>query len=92
MAVSVCGRSGMWPFRFVTISICGPSGLWPFRSVAPRPSPFTVCGLLGLWPFRFWPFRFVAVMTRIREAIWHHGIWSTLVRIMCFATWQQAIT
>ena len=76
MAVSVCGRFGLWPFRFVAVPVCGRfglwllrsvavlvcghSGLWPFRSVA-----VPVCGRFGLWPFRFWPFRFVAVMTRI---------------------------
>ena len=67
VAVSVCGRSGLWPFRFVAVSVCGRSGLWPFRFVA-----VPVCGRFGLWPFRFvavsvcgrsglWPFRFVAV-------------------------------
>ena len=60
MAVSVCGRSGLWPFRSVAVPVCGRFGLWPFRSV-----DVSVCGRLGLWPFRFWPFRFVAVMTRI---------------------------
>ena len=49
----------LWPFRFVAVSVCGRYGLWPFRFVA-----VSVCGRLGLWPFRFWPFRFVAVMTR----------------------------
>ena len=57
MAVSVCGRSGLWPLRFVAVSVCGRSG---FVAVP-------VCGRSGLWPFRFWPFRFVAVMTRIRH-------------------------
>ena len=60
MAVPVCGRFGLWPFRSVAVSVCGRFGLWPFRSVA-----VPVCGRFGLWPFRFWPFRFVAVMTRI---------------------------
>ena len=59
--LSVCGRSGLWPFRFVAIPVCGRFGLWPFRFVA-----VTVCGRSGLWPLRFWPFRFVAVMTRIQ--------------------------
>ena len=58
--LSVCGRSGLWPFRFVAVPVCGRFGLWPFRFVA-----VTVCGRSGLWPFRFWPFRFLAVMTRI---------------------------
>ena len=61
MAVSVCGRSGLWPIRSVAVSVCGRSGLWPFRFVA-----VSVCGRFGLWPFRFWPSRFVAVMTRIQ--------------------------
>ena len=74
VAVSVCGRSGLWPFRFVAVSVCGRSGLWPFRFVAVPvcgrfglwPLRFVavlVCGRFGLWPFRLWPFRFVAVMT-----------------------------
>ena len=58
VAVPVCGRSGLWPFRFVAVPVCGRFGLWPFRSVA-----VPVCGRFGLWPFRLWPFRFVAVMT-----------------------------
>ena len=62
VAVPVCGRSGLWPFRSVAVSVCGRFGLWPFRPVA-----VLVCGRFGLWPFRFWPFRFVAVMTRIRH-------------------------
>ena len=44
----VCGRSGLWPFRFVAVPVCGRSGLWPFRLVA-----VSVCGRSGLWPFRF---------------------------------------
>ena len=60
VAVPVWGRFGLWPFQFVAIPVCGRSGLWPFRFVA-----VPVCGRFGLWPFRFWPFRFVAVMTRI---------------------------
>ena len=76
VAVPVCGRSGLWPFRFVVVSVCGRSSLWAFRSVAVpvcarsglwafRSVAVPVCGRFGLWPFRFWPFRFVAVMTRI---------------------------
>ena len=34
VAVSVCGRSGLWPFRFVAVSVCGRFG----------------CGRFGLWP------------------------------------------
>ena len=74
MAVPVCGRSGLWPvcgrFRIVAASVCGLFGVWPF-SVCGRFGlwPFqcmavSVCGRFGLCPFRFWPFRFVAVMTR----------------------------
>ena len=58
VAVPVCGRFGLWPFRSVAFPVCGPFGLWPFRFVA-----FSVCGRFGLWPFRLWPFRFLAVMT-----------------------------
>ena len=66
VAVSVCGRYGLWPFRpwafrTVAVPVCGLFGLWPFRSVA-----VPVCGRFGLWPFRLWPFRFVAVMTCFR--------------------------
>ena len=62
----VCGRSGLWPLRFVPVSVCARFGLWPFRFVV-----VSVCGGFGLWPFRLWPFRFVAVMTcnRIRYPI-----------------------
>ena len=56
VAVSVCGRSGLWPFRFVAVSVCGRSGLWPFRFVA-----VPVCGRFGLWPFRFVAVSVVAV-------------------------------
>ena len=56
VAVSVCGRSGLWPFRFVAVSVCGRSGLWPFRSVA-----IPVCGRFGFWPFRFVAVSVVAV-------------------------------
>ena len=58
VAISVCGRSGLWPFRFVAFPVCGRFGLWPFRFVA-----VSVCGRFGLWPFQLWPFRSVAVMT-----------------------------
>ena len=61
VTVPVCSRFGLWPFRFVAVSVCVYSGLWPFRLVA-----VSICGCFGLWPFRFWPFRFVAVMTRNR--------------------------
>ena len=56
VAVSVCGRSGLWPFRFVAVSVCGRFGLWPFRFVA-----VSVCGRYGLWPFRFVAVSVVAV-------------------------------
>ena len=62
VVVWVCGRLGLWPFRSVAVPVCGRFGLWPFRSVA-----VPVCDRFGLWPFRFWPFRFVAVMSRIRK-------------------------
>ena len=62
VAVPGCGRFGLWPFRFVAFSVCGHSGFWPFRSVA-----VPVRGRFGLWPFRLWPFRFVAVMTCYRR-------------------------
>ena len=69
VAVPVCGRFVLWPFWFVAVSVCGRSGLWPFRSVA-----VPVCGRFGLWPFRLWPFRFVAVMTcyLLLYALWKH--------------------
>ena len=57
VAVSVCGRSGLWPFRFVAVPVCGRFGLWPFRLVA-----VSVCVLSGLWPFRFVAFRIVTVL------------------------------
>ena len=71
VAVSVCGHSGLWPFRFVAIPFCGYSGLWPFRFVA-----IPVCGHFLLWPFRFWPFWFVALMTRnhLTNGIWAHNL------------------
>ena len=71
---SVYGRFDLWPFRslavsfvflpfqFVSIPVCGRFGLWPFRSMT-----VSVCGRLNSWPFRFWPARFVAVMTRNRS-------------------------
>ena len=68
VAISVCGRSRLWPFRFVAVPVCDCSGLWPFLFVA-----VSVCVRSGLWPFPFlavsdcgrsglWPFRFVAVL------------------------------
>ena len=82
--LSVCGRFGLWPFRFVAVPVCGRSGLWPFRSVAVSdcgrfglwPFRSVAVGRSGLWPFRFWPFRFVAVMTRILRHI--HNIKSNI--------------
>ena len=65
VAVSVCGRSGLWPFRFVAVSVCGRFGLWPFRSVA-----VPVCGRFGLWPFRF-----VAVPVCGRFGCGRFGLW-----------------
>ena len=48
--VSVCDRSGLWPFRFVAFSVCGRSGLRPFRFLA-----FSVCGRFGCGRFGLWP-------------------------------------
>ena len=45
VAVSVCSRFGLWPFRSVAISVCARSGLWPIRFVA-----VPVYGHFGLWP------------------------------------------
>ena len=71
VAVSVCGRSGLWPFRFVAVLVCGRSGLWPFRFVA-----VSVCGCSGLWPFRFVAVSVVAVSVCGRydllPAYWSH--------------------
>ena len=77
VAVSVCGRFGLWPFRSVAVSICGRFGLWPFRFVA-----VSVCGLFGLWPFRLWPFWFVAVMTCY--PIYYLVVCVQLTRVFCF--------
>ena len=65
VAVSVCGLSGLWPFRFVAVPVCGLSGLWPFRFVA-----VSVCGPSGLWPF--W---FVAVSVCGRFGCGRFGLW-----------------
>ena len=43
----------MWPFRFVTVSVCGRSGLWPFGLWPFRFVAVSVCGRFGLRPFRF---------------------------------------
>ena len=66
VAVSVCGRFGLWLFQSVAVPVCGlsvcgrsglwPSGLWPFRFVA-----VSICGRSGLWPFRFVAVSVVAV-------------------------------
>ena len=50
MTFSVCGRSGLWPFRFMAVPVCGCFGLWPFRSLA-----VSVCGRLGFGRFALWP-------------------------------------
>ena len=65
VAVSVCGRSGLWPFWFVAVPVCGRFGLWPFRSVA-----LPVCGRFGLWPFRF-----VAISVCGRLGCGRFGLW-----------------
>ena len=51
VATLVCGRLGLWPFRFVAfrfgaIWVCDRFGLWLFWYVA-----VSVCGYLGLKPF-----------------------------------------
>ena len=48
VAISVCGHSRLWPFRFVVVPVCCRSGLWPFRFVA-----VPVCVHSGLCPFPF---------------------------------------
>ena len=53
VAVSVCGRSGLRPFRIVAVLVCGCSGLWPFRFVAISVCGHFGCGRFGLWPI--WP-------------------------------------
>ena len=40
----------MWPFRCVAVSICGRSGLWPFRFVAFSVVAVSVCGRYDLLP------------------------------------------
>ena len=70
MAVSVCGRFGLWPFRSVAISVCGRFGLWPFRSVAVSVCGRSVFGRSGLWPFRF-----VAVSVCGRLGFGRLGLW-----------------
>ena len=52
VAVSVCGRSGLWPFRFVAVPVCGRFGLWPFWFVAVSVCGRFGCGRFGLW--RLW--------------------------------------
>ena len=65
VAIPVCGRSGLWPFRSVAVSVCVPFGLWPFRFVA-----VSVWGRSGLWPFRF-----VAVSVCGRFGCGRFGLW-----------------
>ena len=65
VAVTVCGLSGLWPFRFVAVPVCGRSGLWPFRFVA-----VPVSGRFGLWPFRF-----VAILVCGRFGSGRFGLW-----------------
>ena len=69
VADPVCGCLGICLFRFVVVSVCCRFGLWH--------STVLVCGLSGLWLIRFWPFRFVAVMTR-----------NQLVDIVCYGISQ----
>ena len=56
VAIWVCGRLGMWPFRFVLIKGCGRLGVWSLRFVA-----ISVCYRCGLWSLRLWPFRLVVI-------------------------------
>ena len=51
VAVSVCGRSGLWPFRFVAVPVCGRFGLGPFHLVAVSVVAFSVCGRYDLLPW-----------------------------------------
>ena len=71
VAVPVCGRSGLWPFRFVAVPVCGRFGLWPFRSVA-----LSVCGRFGFGRFGLWPLWPETVRTI-------HGILVELQRLWC---------
>ena len=72
MAVSVCGRFGLWPFR-----------LWPFTFVAVLTIILVMChsyhhvtvviedcGRLGVWPFRF-----VAVSVCGCFGLWPFTLW-----------------
>ena len=52
VAVSVCGRFGLWPFRFVAVSVCGRFGLWPFWFVAFLVCGLTVCVRYDLLPYK----------------------------------------
>ena len=55
VAVSVCGRFGLWPFWFVAVPICGRIGLWPFRSMAFWFVAVSVCRPFGCCRFGLWP-------------------------------------
>ena len=57
VAVSICGRFSLWPFKFVAIPVCGHSGLWSFQFMT-----ISVCGRSGLWPFRFVAVSFLAIL------------------------------
>ena len=55
VGVSVCGRSGLWPFRFVAFLVCGRSGLWPFRFVDKTKFAWISSLPMGLSPsYLFW--------------------------------------
>ena len=95
VAVSVCGHSSLWPFRFVAVPFCGRFGLWPFRFVA-----VSVCGRSGLWPFRFvavpvcgrfglWPFRFVAVSVVAISVCGRYDL--LLKRFPCYRYFQDGL-
>ena len=78
VAVSVCGRSGLWPFRFVAVPVCSRFGLWPFRFVAVWSVAVPVCGRFGLWPFRF-----VAVSVCGRFGCGRFGLWPLWPVTLC---------
>ena len=81
VAVSVCGRSGLWPFRFVAVPVCGRSGLWPFRFEA-----VPVCGRSGLWPFRF-----VAVSAVAISVCGRYDLLPLKQRMQSYVTYSRSI-
>ena len=51
VAILVCSRSDLWPIRFVAVSFCGRFGMWPFRLWPFRFVAVSFCGRSSLWPF-----------------------------------------